>query len=289
MASLSHARPKNATSYSMLDRARLQRILRLRGKLGFWTGARSGSTPGLDAEGYATAKGDSLAMAVPHVTLHFAQSLDGRIGLGPERERALLSSEEGVLRAHRARAEHDAVLVGIRTALHDDPLLTARGTSGPQPLRVVLDSSLRLPPVARLLHADGGGQVIVFGSTARAPADRRVALEKVGAEVCLTSGDRAGRVMLGEALELLAARGVKRLLVEGGAQVLTSFLGARLALSAEIELSPLWLGAPATPVLGELNVAELGQALRLERIEVERLGQSVLVRGDVVYPAQGPR
>ena len=129
----------------------------------------------------------------------------------------------------------------------------------------------------------------MFGSTARASAERRVALEGVGAEVCLTSADRAGRVMLGEAWELLAARGVKRLLVEGGAQVLTSFLGARLALSAEIELSPLWLGAPATPVLGELNVAELGQALRLERIEVERLGQSVLVRGDVVYPAQGAR
>ena len=59
-------------------------------------------------------------MTRPLVTLHFAQSLDGRIGLGPGSERAILSSEQGVISAHRARSEHDAVLVGIETVLHDD-------------------------------------------------------------------------------------------------------------------------------------------------------------------------
>jgi riboflavin-specific deaminase-like protein len=227
-------------------------------------------------------------VARPLVTLHFAQSLDGRIGLGPGSERALLSSEEGVVSAHRARSEHDAVLVGIETALHDDPRLTARGAELPQPLRVVLDSELRLPVAARLLAAEeGAGKVLVFGCSQRAATPRRQKLEAAGAEVWLTAADGNGRVALLEALEVLAARGVRRLLVEGGAKVLTSFLQAGLAERAEIEIAPLWLGAPATPGLCELGVGHLGQALRLERVEVTRLGQNVLVRGDIVYPQRG--
>lgn len=224
----------------------------------------------------------------PTVTLHFAQSLDGKIGLGPQAERAILSSEEGVLCAHHARSAHDAVLVGIETVLHDDPQLTARGVDLAQPLRVVLDSELRLPLGSRLLApAAGAGVVVVFGCAERASPERRRKLEAAGAEVLLTSSERNGRVALLEALDMLAARGVKQLLVEGGAKVLTSFLEARLAKRAEIEIAPLWLGAPATPGLDTLGVGHLGQALRLERIQVDRLGQNVLVRGDIVYPAKG--
>lgn len=221
------------------------------------------------------------------MTLHFAQSLDGRIGLGPGCERAILSSDEGVAGAHRARSEHDAVLVGIETVLHDDPRLNARGTGSSQPLRVVLDSELRLPLAARLLATEGAaGQVLVFGCAERAPAARRRELEAKGALVVLTSADQNRQVVLTEALEALAARGVKRLLVEGGAKVLTSFLRAGLAQRAEIEIAPLWLGAPATPGLCELGVGQLGDALRLERVDVGRLGQNVLLRGDIVYPAR---
>jgi riboflavin-specific deaminase-like protein len=223
----------------------------------------------------------------PLVTLHFAQSLDGRIGLGPGRTRALLSSEEGLVRAHQARSQHDAVLIGIETLLHDDPLLTARGPERAQPLRVVLDSQLRAPLTARLLEPDkNAGAVLIFGSADRAPPARRRALEAAGAEVALTSANQHGRVALLEALELLGARGVKRLLVEGGARVLTSFLQAGLAARAEVEVAPLWLGAPATSAPCELGVANSAHALRLEQVVVERLGASVLFSGDVVYPAR---
>jgi len=223
----------------------------------------------------------------PQVTLHFAQSLDGKVGLGPHSERAILSSEEGLLCAHRARSAHDAVLVGIETVLHDDPQLTARGVGPRQPLRVVLDSELRLPLGARLLASGpGAGKVLVFGAAERASRLRRQELEAAGAEVVLTSAARSGRVALHEALASLAARGVERLLVEGGARVLTSFLDARLAQRAEIEIAPLWLGAPATPSLGELGVGHMGQALKLEQLEIERLGSSLLVRGAIVYAAK---
>lgn len=126
-------------------------------------------------------------MARPLVTLHFAQSVDGRIALGAGKQRAILSSEEGVLCAHRARAEHDAVLIGIETLLCDDPLLTARAGGSAQPLRVVLDSELRTPLAARLLRvADHAGQALIFGSLPRAAAQRKRALEQAGAAVQLT-------------------------------------------------------------------------------------------------------
>jgi riboflavin-specific deaminase-like protein len=112
-------------------------------------------------------------VARPLVTVHFAQSLDGKIGLGPKSERAILSSREGVACAHQARGSHDAVLVGIDTVLHDDPQLTARGAELVQPLRVVLDSQLRLPLGSRLLAPDAGaGKVLVFGCTERASPAR---------------------------------------------------------------------------------------------------------------------
>ena len=225
-------------------------------------------------------------MPRPFVTLHFAQSLDGRIGLGAGRERALLSGQEGMLSAHRARAEHDAVLVGIETALHDDPLLTARA-GGNQPLRIVLDSALRLPLTARLLREDSAGAVIVFGTCERASLPRKAALEARGARAYLIGSDGAGRVALNEMLGALAAQGVRRLLVEGGARVLTSFMRARAADRAEIEVSPCWLGAAATPSLLDLGVAHLNQAVRLEQLQVERLGPSVLLQGDLVYPDAG--
>jgi riboflavin-specific deaminase-like protein len=223
-------------------------------------------------------------MARPLVTLHFAQSLDGRIGLGADHERAILSSAEGVASAHRARAEHDAVLVGIETVLHDDPRLTARAGGNRQPARIVLDSSLRLPLAARLLGcADNAGSVLVFGASSRAAPERKAALERAGALVQLTEPDAEGRVSLRAVLEILAARGVGRLLVEGGGKVLTSFLRERAADRAEIELSPCLLGAPATPAVRELGVQALAQAVRLEGMEVERLGHGLLLRGRIAY------
>jgi riboflavin-specific deaminase-like protein len=229
-------------------------------------------------------------MVRPLVTLHFAQSLDGRIGLGAGHARAILSTEEGLASAHRARAEHDAVLVGIETVLHDDPLLTARTGDAVQPLRVVLDSTLRLPLAARLLTAPGSagsaGRVVVFGVVG-APAERKAALEAAGALVLTTAADASGRVDLPQMLDTLGRQGVRRLLVEGGGQVLTSFLLARAAERAEIEIAPCFLGAPGTPAVGALGVSGLGQALRLEQLQVERLVEGLLLRGEIVYPTAG--
>jgi 5-amino-6-(5-phosphoribosylamino)uracil reductase/diaminohydroxyphosphoribosylaminopyrimidine deaminase/5-amino-6-(5-phosphoribosylamino)uracil reductase len=224
----------------------------------------------------------------PQITLHFAQSLDGRIGYGPGHERAILSSQEGIAHAHRARSSHDAVLIGVETLLCDNPQLTARGVGAAHPLRIVLDSTLRSPATSRLFaQGPEAGRAIVVGTLDHGRVEQRARLEALGAEVWLVAPDGEGRVDLHETLERLATRGVERLLVEGGARVLTSFLRTRLADRAQIELAPLFLGAPATSCLAELGLGQVGAAPRLEQLDVERLGSSLVLSGTLSYPEGG--
>ena len=168
----------------------------------------------------------------PRVTLHFAQSIDGRIGLSGVR--TPLSSRAGFEMAHRARAEHDAVLVGRGTVLVDDPRLAVAEGAGRQPRRVVLASALDVPLRARVFS--GGPGTLVIGVRGRATPAAEARLADVGAEVRLVGPGDDGLVSLGEALAALSSWGVARLLVEGGACVLSSFLRHRLADDATIEI-----------------------------------------------------
>jgi len=226
-------------------------------------------------------------MRRPLVTLHYAQSLDGRIGGRRGTPRAMLSGPEGFVRAHRARAAHDAVLVGIGTVLQDDPRLTVRLCEGPEPMRVVLDSALRVPEHARVLDgADGTARVTLLGVDGPATRDRAAALRGRGADVPLVVADPHGRVSLPHALALLADRGVRSVLVEGGSRVITSFLSAGLVDRVEIEIAPIFLGADAVPAVAQL--APSAPELRLAPgATVERAGDSVLVVGRPL--AQPPR
>ncbi|WP_437478250.1 RibD family protein [Sorangium sp. So ce1014] len=223
----------------------------------------------------------------PLVTLHFAQTLDGRIAT--PNKRVEISTPAGLEHAHRARAEHDAVLVGIRTVVIDDPLLTVRLCEGPQPMRVVLASALGVPEGARLLRSSSrgqpaGGRVLVIGAAGRALDAARARLEERGAEVVVVPADDHDRVSLPHALAELHARGVRRLLVEGGGAVLTSFLRARLADRAEVEIAPRLLGDTAIPAVGALGEASLVSAIDLRETALELLGSNLLLRGKVAYP-----
>jgi riboflavin-specific deaminase-like protein len=230
----------------------------------------------------------AASQARPLVTLHFAQTLDGRIAL--RCARVELSTPEGIEHAHRARAEHDAVLVGVRTVVVDDPLLTVRACDGPQPLRVVLASALAVPEGARLIQSSESGEprgrVVVLGAEGRAPEPAQARLRERGAEVVVMPATEGGWVSLPHALAELHARGVRRLLVEGGASVLTSFLRGRLADRAEIEIAPRLLGETAIAAVGALGEAPLASAVALRQpVAVERLGGNLLLRGEIDYPA----
>lgn len=216
--------------------------------------------------------------ARPRITLHFAQSLDGRIALAGAR--ALLSSPEGVELAHRARAEHDAVLVGSATVKVDDPQLTVRACHGGQPRRVVLASGLDVPTSARVFAP--GASLLVFGASGASPQarDRLVA---AGAEVITVPKGHDGLVSLPAAMAELRERGIARLLVEGGARVLTSFLREQLADEATIEIAPRFLGAPGVHAVGPIDTAGRGDGVSLSDVHVGRAGASVVVRGRLVY------
>jgi 5-amino-6-(5-phosphoribosylamino)uracil reductase/diaminohydroxyphosphoribosylaminopyrimidine deaminase/5-amino-6-(5-phosphoribosylamino)uracil reductase len=211
----------------------------------------------------------------PVVTLHFAQSLDGRISL--EDQRLRLSSSEGLARAQRARAENDAVLVGVRTIEIDDPRLTLRTASGPQPRRVVLSSTLRVPENARLF-GEPEGEIVVIGARGRAESERQAMLARRGARAIVVHASE-GWVSPDAALAALGELGVKRVLVEGGARVLSSFLRNRLAAHAFVEIAPTFLGSPATTTLLSLG----GVRATLARVRVEEIDGHVFVRGDVEY------
>ncbi len=215
----------------------------------------------------------------PRVSLHFAQSLDGRIAFA--QTRTLLSSRAGVALAHRARAEHDAVLVGRATVHVDNPRLAAVGYGTRQPRRIVLASTLNVPITARVL--EGGPGTIVIGVESRAPDSARARLSEAGAIVRLVPGDEDGLVSLADALSAIGRLGVRTLLVEGGACVLSSFLRHRLAYDATVEIVPRLLGGQAVAALGDIGVDANERAVKFEEASVERAEESVVVRGRLVY------
>lgn len=176
---------------------------------------------------------------LPFVTLSYAQSVDGSIATQPGRPFAL-SSEKSFAMTHLLRSRHDALLVGINTVLVDDPRLTVRRCAGDNPQPVVLDSRLRFPGDARLLaHPDK--HPLLF-TTAAARADEVARMQARGASVHVLPSDALGRVDLIAAVQCLADRGVKRLMVEGGASVISSFLQSRLVDYCVITVVPKLIG-----------------------------------------------
>ena len=213
----------------------------------------------------------------PRVLVHYAQTLDGRIATRSGSSR-WISGTESLRFAHELRAAHDAVLVGIETALADDPRLTVRHTEGPDPLKVVLDSRLRLPSSAALLNETPERTILVTTTAAsEADVDRVTAR---GASVVVAASDQAGRVDLVDALERLAALGVGSVLVEGGARVITSLLRQQLVDRLAVCVAPIILGS-GIEAIGDLGIIELARALGLRELDVRRLGQDVIVSGKV--------
>jgi diaminohydroxyphosphoribosylaminopyrimidine deaminase/5-amino-6-(5-phosphoribosylamino)uracil reductase len=206
----------------------------------------------------------------PHVTLKLAVSADGKAGLAGRRPTAI-TGEAARAHVQRRRAMHDAILIGIGTALADDPLLTVRlpGMTQCSPVRVVLDSALRLPPDGKL--ARGARDVPLWILAAPdAPAARADALRAAGAEVLHVDGS-ADRRDLAAALKLIAARGITRLMVEGGPTVAAAFVTAGLVDEAVLLRSSAAIGPDGIDALEGLPLTALTQSAQLRSRGVERL------------------
>jgi diaminohydroxyphosphoribosylaminopyrimidine deaminase/5-amino-6-(5-phosphoribosylamino)uracil reductase len=211
----------------------------------------------------------------PHVTLKLAVSADGKVGLAG-RKPVSLTGEAARARVHRMRAVNDAILVGIGTALADDPLLTCRlpGLEARSPVRVVLDAALRLPETAALVRTARSTPVlIVAGEAADAEAERR--LRDRGVEVLRCAGV-ARRIDLPAMLRLLAGRGITRAMVEGGPTVAACFVAADLVDEAAIFRAPTIIGADGIDALEGLPLSALTASPRLPSRGIEAIGEDSL-------------
>jgi diaminohydroxyphosphoribosylaminopyrimidine deaminase/5-amino-6-(5-phosphoribosylamino)uracil reductase len=207
----------------------------------------------------------------PHVMLKLAVSADGKAGLAGRRP-AAITGEPANERVHRLRAMHDAILIGVGTALADDPLLTCRlpGMANRSPVRVVLDSALRLPPDGKLARGAREYPLWVVAAPDAAAA-REDALRRCGAEV-LRVGRPGDRRDLAATLKLLAERGITRLMIEGGPIVAAAFLAADLVDEAVLLRAPMTIGADGIEALDGLPLTALTQSQRLRSRGVEEIG-----------------
>jgi riboflavin-specific deaminase-like protein len=207
----------------------------------------------------------------PFVTLTYAQSLDGGISTRPG-ERLILSGPDSAILTHELRASHDAILVGINTVIADDPRLTARLVSGKNPQPLVLDTNLRIRVDHKLIK-ESELPPWIFTSK-ESSADKAQLLESVGCRIFRTSTTPSGRINLVEVLETLYGLQVKRLMVEGGASVITSFYSAKLVDLVVVTIAPTVLGG-----FNSIVGAELGAAIHLVNFEAKKLGKDIVVWG----------
>lgn len=217
----------------------------------------------------------------PAVTVSYAQTLDGRLATAGGSSQ-WISSSESLHFAHILRAKHEAIMVGAGTACRDDPRLTVRLVPGKNPLRVVVDSTLRTPLTAEVL-ANGAAAGTVLAVTERASADRCAEASQLGATVLRLPADTEGRVDLKALLSELYAWGVSSVLVEGGAALITSLLCDRLVDRLAVCVAPKILGSGIEAV-GDLGICELNDSLVLIDTSIIPYGVDVVFDSRIEYP-----
>jgi diaminohydroxyphosphoribosylaminopyrimidine deaminase / 5-amino-6-(5-phosphoribosylamino)uracil reductase len=223
----------------------------------------------------------------PHVSLKLALSLDGRIASKSGASKWVTGPEARV-KVQQLRSLHDAVAVGIGTALADDPRLTVRDEAllaqGREPIRVVFDTKLRLPKTARVVEtAQEVPTVICTGHDA--PEDVEKALVDAGCTVVRLPVTAEGRIDMHAALGLLADNGIVSVLFEGGAELAGTLLAARLADELHAFIAPMLLGPRGRPGAVDWAGPETpSEAPRIVHPSWEVCGKDAYVYGAIAYP-----
>jgi diaminohydroxyphosphoribosylaminopyrimidine deaminase / 5-amino-6-(5-phosphoribosylamino)uracil reductase len=206
----------------------------------------------------------------PWIALKLAMSLDGRIADAAGRS-VWITGEEARHEVHRLRAGHDAVGVGVGTAIADDPLLTVRGAVTPRvpPARVVFDRTLRLPASGRLAASSGDAPVIALCEPG-APTGRRRALESAGVRIVEGRG-------LAEQLRALRGEGVASLMVEGGSKLAASLLAGGAVDRMYLFYAPVLIGPGGAAAFGGIPTGPLAKANRWRTLRMEPFGSDALL------------
>ncbi len=214
------------------------------------------------------------ATGMPFVTAKIAATLDGKIATRSG-ESKWVTDAEARRHARKLRAQHQAVVVGVKTILADNPHLGPRLANAGEPWRVVLDSALRTPPNARVVKT---GKCIV-ACTGRAGERQRQTLMRAGAQVWSFPGRRVPLRLL---LRRLVASEVLSVMVEGGGQTLGSFFDAGLVDRVYWYLAPIIVGSvKSRAAVAGRGAGRLSEAWRLREAAVKRVGGAWLLRGNV--------
>ena len=221
----------------------------------------------------------------PFVVLKAAMTLDGKIATAGGASQ-WITGQAARQHVHRVRSHMDAIMVGIETVLRDDPQLTVRlpvqSSNRPglrQPMRVILDSRLRLPLTARVLGQAGQASIVV-ATTAKAPRHRVERLRSLGVTVLVLPAQN-GRVSLGACLARLGRMGINSLLIEGGSELNATALRLSLVNRVMLYVAPRLLGGnDAKGLIGGRSPRSLAGAIPLTDIRIQRLGEDLFIEGN---------
>jgi diaminohydroxyphosphoribosylaminopyrimidine deaminase/5-amino-6-(5-phosphoribosylamino)uracil reductase len=218
-----------------------------------------------------------VSTGMPFVTLKIAQTLDGKIATASG-ESKWITGEKAREEGHRLRDSNDAVLVGINTVLKDDPSLTARIPKGRDPIRVVLDSRLRIPLNAKILAQKSSAKTIV-ATLATAPKTKIKKLHAVGAEVLFVKSSN-GHVDLRDLMKNLGRKDIVSVLIEGGAEVHASAIRSGIADKVVFFVAPMLMtGRDSLCSIGGISPLQLSQAVRLRDVTSHSLGEDLMIEG----------
>jgi diaminohydroxyphosphoribosylaminopyrimidine deaminase/5-amino-6-(5-phosphoribosylamino)uracil reductase len=197
----------------------------------------------------------------------------------PDKSSKWISSPKGLAFAHRLRYQSDAILVGIETVLADNPRLTARTPSGrvlKEPIRVILDSRLRLPLDALLITKENPAKTWVFCASNHDALTRKALVEK-GVRVFIVNEASGSRGLdLKEVLTLLYSKGVVNLLIEGGSRVVSSFVLSGLYDKLYVNIAPKIIGKHGVPFIQETGFLSIQDVFTLNLINLRRNGTDIL-------------
>jgi diaminohydroxyphosphoribosylaminopyrimidine deaminase/5-amino-6-(5-phosphoribosylamino)uracil reductase len=215
-----------------------------------------------------------METGLPFVTIKYAQTLDGRIATATG-ESQWISSEASLKFTHQLRAAHDAILVGAGTVIKDNPELTVRLVRGRNPLRVIVDSELNIPKQSKIFqNISTIPTLIATIKTAADPQFQKIA--GLGIEIVTIDADEKGNVDLKKLFKTLAGRKISSILIEGGAQIITSVLKNNLANRMVTIIAPKIIGSGIEAV-GDLNIRSLGAAKILSIQKVLRRGDDIII------------
>jgi diaminohydroxyphosphoribosylaminopyrimidine deaminase/5-amino-6-(5-phosphoribosylamino)uracil reductase len=210
----------------------------------------------------------------PFVMLKIAQTLDGKIAT-LDGDSKWISQEDSRRFSNRLRGQVDAVLIGINTAIKDNPKLTARNPKGKNPFRMVLDSKGRIPLDSNLIKKNQDNKTIVIVTDKKAETRLK---DKV--EIWRVGSNSQREINLKAFLKLAAEKGISSILVEGGRKVFTSFTREKLVDRIYCFICPKIIG-DGIPAFDNLNVKKVSSALRVKIVKVKRFTEDTLLIG---YP-----